>query len=53
MVRKIMRELLDNLPSEIHRQVAIEFFIKTGEWVIVDNPSDCGTSSQKSKEEGG
>ncbi|MEI7434045.1 MAG: hypothetical protein WCJ93_07330 [Methanomicrobiales archaeon] len=34
MIRKITRELLDHLPSDLHRQIAIEVFVKSGEWVI-------------------
>jgi len=37
MIRKITRELLDHLPSDLHRQIAIEVFVKSGEWVIEDH----------------
>ena len=37
--RKITRELLKNLPSEMHRLVAVECFIMTGQWILVDQIS--------------
>lgn len=42
--RQISQEVLDHLPSELHRVVALEHFIKTGQWVLVNDPPSSNTT---------
>ncbi|MEI6841710.1 MAG: hypothetical protein WCK53_10610 [Methanomicrobiales archaeon] len=51
VARKISKEVLDHLPSDLHRLVADECFIQTGEWVVVEPRSGNGTVRRKDRED--